>query len=55
VEEMSARRRDLSFGRSKGFRPFFSAFKLTLLGSIKPLMATLELAAMDTSIKWLTR
>jgi len=50
VEEMATRRRDLSFGRSKVFRPFFSAFKLKLLRSIKPLMETLELAAMDTSI-----
>lgn len=50
MEEMTARRRDLSFGRSKGFRPYFSAFKLTLLASLKPLMATLYLAAADTSI-----
>ena len=28
VKEMAARRRDLSFGRSKVPRPFFSALKL---------------------------
>lgn len=50
MKEMTARRRDLSFGRSK-FRPFVSALKLKVLGFIKSLMATLELAEMDTLAK----
>lgn len=51
MKEMTARRRDLSFGRSKSSRPFVSALKLKALGFIKSLMTTLELAEMDTLAK----
>lgn len=51
MKEMTARRRDLSFGRSKSSRPFVSALKLNYWDFVKSVMTTLELAEMDTLAK----